>query len=113
VSGQSILPRLYPDRSLQSCIDPAHDPRYAYIFNWGEDPPWYIGPAIFAEKQGRLPSHRIPKNLLEPIFSQFIDDCQNYRPTEEYNRFVQELSEKMCFLYPKYPGMDVCKEVLL
>lgn len=61
----------------------------------------------------RATEDHIPVTLLEPIFAQFVDDCQNYRPTDEDNHFVQELSEQLCFFYPdKYSGIDVFKELL-
>jgi len=41
----------------------------------------------------------VPVTLLEPIFSQFVDDCQAYKPTGEDNRFVHELSRQMSRSY--------------
>lgn len=42
----------------------------------------------------------IPVTLLEPIFAQFVDDCQNYEPTDNDHAFVAELSREMCDFYP-------------
>ncbi|KAM6501181.1 hypothetical protein JOM56_004195 [Amanita muscaria] len=41
----------------------------------------------------------IPVMLLHPIFGQFIDDCENYKPTEKDNAFVLELSTAMSKFY--------------
>ena len=41
----------------------------------------------------------VPVTLLEPIFSQFIDDCQAYEQTGEDSCFVLELSRQMSHSY--------------
>ncbi|KIL58321.1 hypothetical protein M378DRAFT_86656, partial [Amanita muscaria Koide BX008] len=41
----------------------------------------------------------IPVTLLHPIFGQFIDDCDNYKPTAKDNAFVLELSTAMTQFY--------------
>jgi hypothetical protein len=92
---------------------------YCYAIE-DSDPPWYAAQqAISTSKQGqtvyrpRELADLVPLTLLERIFAQFVDDCQNYQPTDEGNRFVRELSEKMCFFYPdKYSEMDIFKKVL-
>ncbi|KAJ8583479.1 hypothetical protein M405DRAFT_799244, partial [Rhizopogon salebrosus TDB-379] len=92
---------------------------YCYAIE-DSDPPWYAAQqAISTSKQGQIvyrpreSEDLVPLTLLNRIFAQFVDDCQNYQPTDEDNRFVRELSEKMCFFYPdKYSGMDIFKEVL-
>jgi hypothetical protein len=78
-----------------SLVDPSVNKRYAYLSKWVEDPPWYgAESSILAAKQGQnvyhpdKASHIVPLTLLEPIFAQFVDDSQNYRPTDEDNRFV-------------------------
>ena len=40
-----------------------------------------------------------PVTLLHPIFGEFVDDCQNYKPTEVDNAFVLELSTEMSKIY--------------
>ncbi|OJA11766.1 hypothetical protein AZE42_06317 [Rhizopogon vesiculosus] len=105
---------------IRPSIDPSVNKRYAYLPQRVEDPPWYgTQSSILAAKRGQnvyppdKASHFVPLTLLEPIFAQFVDDFQNYRPTDEDNRFVRELSERMSFFYPdRYSGMDVLKEVL-
>ncbi|KAG1804344.1 hypothetical protein EV424DRAFT_1580656 [Suillus variegatus] len=37
--------------------------------------------------------------LLEPIFAQFVDDCQKRQPTNHDNNLVWRLSETMCAFY--------------
>ena len=41
----------------------------------------------------------LPVTLLEPIFSEFVDDCRAYEPTGEDSRFVHELSRQMARSY--------------
>ena len=41
----------------------------------------------------------VPVTLLEPIFSQFVDDCRGYEPTGEDSCFVLELSRQMSHSY--------------
>jgi len=41
----------------------------------------------------------VPVTLLQPIFAQFVDDCQNHQPTDDDNHLVAELSHKMCSFY--------------
>jgi hypothetical protein len=41
----------------------------------------------------------LPVTLLEPIFAEFVDDCQDYQPTDEDNNFVRKLSEDMSSFY--------------
>ena len=36
----------------------------------------------------------IPVTLLNPIFRQFVDNCQNHRPNEEDNKLVLELMQR-------------------
>ena len=45
----------------------------------------------------------IPVTLLEPIFAQFVDDCQNYEPTDDDHAFVAKLSHQMCNFYSTEP----------
>ncbi|KIL66082.1 hypothetical protein M378DRAFT_10374 [Amanita muscaria Koide BX008] len=42
----------------------------------------------------------IPVTLLHPIFGQFIDDCEKYKPMEKDNAFVLELLTVMSKFYP-------------
>ncbi|KAI0255340.1 hypothetical protein BJV78DRAFT_1350597 [Lactifluus subvellereus] len=44
-------------------------------------------------------STTIPVTLLHPIFGQFIDDCENNKPTAQDNALVLELSEAMSDFY--------------
>ncbi|OAX42201.1 hypothetical protein K503DRAFT_797388 [Rhizopogon vinicolor AM-OR11-026] len=41
----------------------------------------------------------VPVTLLEPIFAQFVDDCQEYQPTAKDSLFIRELSEEMYKYY--------------
>ncbi|KAG1779904.1 hypothetical protein EV702DRAFT_965107, partial [Suillus placidus] len=42
----------------------------------------------------------LPVTLLEPIFAEFVDDCQNHQPTAHDNEFVRQLSQEMTSFYP-------------
>jgi hypothetical protein len=41
----------------------------------------------------------IPVTLFEPIFAEFVDDCQNRQPTADDDSFVRQFSEKMSSFY--------------
>ncbi|KAG1723465.1 uncharacterized protein EDB91DRAFT_1255616 [Suillus paluster] len=48
----------------------------------------------------RRAADSLPVTLLERIFAEFVDDCQNYQPTAYDNDFVLQLSENMSSFYP-------------
>lgn len=83
--------------------------RAAYLTkNSPETPSIGASPAKFSETQKSdvYLCHRplaaydpVPVTLLEPIFSQFVDDCRVYEPTGEDSRFVLELSRQMSRSY--------------
>ncbi|KAG2086816.1 uncharacterized protein F5147DRAFT_791669 [Suillus discolor] len=51
--------------------------------------------------------------LLEPIFAEFVDDCQNHQLTVRNNDFVLQLSEKMASFYPnELAQMNTFRQVL-
>ncbi|KAG2100178.1 uncharacterized protein F5147DRAFT_813356 [Suillus discolor] len=51
--------------------------------------------------------------LLEPIFTEFVDNCQNHQPTVRDNDFVLQLSEKMASFYPnELTRMNTFRQVL-
>ncbi|KAG2120579.1 uncharacterized protein F5147DRAFT_562536 [Suillus discolor] len=65
-------------------------------------------PSAFSPKQKnqeylcnrpRGASDPVPVTLLERIFAEFVDDCQNRQPTDDDNDIVWQLSETMCSFY--------------
>lgn len=55
----------------------------------------------------------IPVTLMEPIFAEFLDDCQTYKPTDEDNCFVRNLSYQMSMFHPtELARMDEFREQL-
>ncbi|KAI0255336.1 hypothetical protein BJV78DRAFT_1179329 [Lactifluus subvellereus] len=56
----------------------------------------------------RVASATIPVTLLHPIFGQFIDDCENNKPTAQDNALVLELSEAMSDFYPNEDDRARC-----
>lgn len=55
----------------------------------------------------------VPVTLLEPIFAEFVDNCQKRQLTADDNRFAWELSERMCLFYESETSwMSVFREVL-
>jgi hypothetical protein len=86
-------------------VDILVDERYEYLKNDTEAPSIAGKPQYFSDMQKnkeflcirpREASGPVPVTLLEPIFAQFVDDCQSYQPTAEDNNFVWQLSEEMC-----------------
>ncbi|KAG2337141.1 hypothetical protein BDR05DRAFT_1048371 [Suillus weaverae] len=79
-------------------------------------------PSVFSEKQDkqeylcncpRRAADPVPVTLLEPIFAQFVDDCQNHQSTACDNDFVRQLSEKMSSFYPdELTQMNAFRQVL-
>lgn len=58
-------------------------------------------------------AHPIPVILLDRILAEFVDDCQNRRPTADDDSFVQQLSENMCSFYDDEPKrMHRFREIL-
>ncbi|KAL4062723.1 hypothetical protein V8B97DRAFT_2026677 [Scleroderma yunnanense] len=55
------------------------------------------GAEVFGTTQEK--QNPVPVALMEPIFAQFLDDCQTYKPTEKDNRFVRKLSYQMSTFY--------------
>ena len=41
----------------------------------------------------------VPVTLLEPVFAQFVEDCQTHQPSDEDNDFVGMLSHQMSIIY--------------
>ncbi|KAG1851653.1 hypothetical protein F4604DRAFT_1592308, partial [Suillus subluteus] len=61
----------------------------------------------------RRATDSLPVTLLEPIFAKFVDDCQDYQPTDQDNDFVRKLSENMSSFYPdEHSRMKVFRELL-
>ncbi|KAG2055286.1 hypothetical protein BDR06DRAFT_934328 [Suillus hirtellus] len=55
----------------------------------------------------------VPVTLLEPIFAQFVDDCQKRQPTDHDNNLVWRLSETMCDFYKdELARMNAFRDVL-
>ncbi|KAG1891729.1 uncharacterized protein F5891DRAFT_1210959 [Suillus fuscotomentosus] len=55
----------------------------------------------------------VPVTLLERIFAEFVDDCQNQQPTDHDNDLVWQLSEMMCSFYmDELARMDAFRHVL-
>ncbi|KAG1905493.1 uncharacterized protein F5891DRAFT_943915, partial [Suillus fuscotomentosus] len=79
-------------------------------------------PASFAATQDkeeylcnrpRRAADSLPVTLLEPIFGEFVDDCQNYQPTDHDNDFVWKLSENMSSFHPdELTRMNVFRHLL-
>ena len=61
----------------------------------------------------RRAADSLPVTLLEPIFAEFVDGCQNHQPTVCDNDFVWHLSEKMSSFYPdELTRMNVFRQLL-
>ncbi|KAG2058628.1 hypothetical protein BDR06DRAFT_1030345 [Suillus hirtellus] len=61
----------------------------------------------------RRAADSLPVTLLEPIFGEFVDDCQNYQPTDHDNDFVWKLSENMSSFHPdELTRMNVFRHLL-
>ncbi|KAG1748849.1 uncharacterized protein EDB91DRAFT_1334340 [Suillus paluster] len=61
----------------------------------------------------RRATDSLPVTLLERIFTEFVDDCQNYQPTAYDNDFVLQLSENMSSFYPdELTRMNVFRQLL-
>jgi hypothetical protein len=50
----------------------------------------------------------IPVTLLNPIFGEFVDNCENHKPTDRDNALVLELSTAMSAFYTKEGGRANC-----
>ncbi|KAG1893517.1 uncharacterized protein F5891DRAFT_985860 [Suillus fuscotomentosus] len=88
---------------------PAVDRRIAYLKKGAGSPSAGAKPSAFSTKQDqqeylcnrpRRAADPVPITLLEPIFAEFVDDCQNHQPTVRDNDVVLQLSEKMASFYP-------------
>ena len=54
-------------------------------------------PLFYCNRPSRTSS--TPVTLLHPIFGEFVDDCEIYKPTEVDNAFVLDLSTNMSEIY--------------
>ncbi|KAG1901794.1 uncharacterized protein F5891DRAFT_1187269 [Suillus fuscotomentosus] len=90
-------------------MDGAVDRRITYLKKGAGTPSASAKPSAFSTKQDqqeylcnrpRRAADPVPITLLEPIFAEFVDDCQKYEPTVHDNDFVLQLSEKMASFYP-------------
>ncbi|KAG2045763.1 hypothetical protein BDR06DRAFT_1015318 [Suillus hirtellus] len=88
---------------------PAVDQRIAYLKKGTGSPSASAKPSAFSMKQDQQEylcncpcraADLVPITLLEPIFTEFMDDCQNHQPTVHDNNIVLQLSEKMASFYP-------------
>ncbi|KAG2095268.1 uncharacterized protein F5147DRAFT_584655 [Suillus discolor] len=101
---------------------PAVDRRIAYLKKGAGTPSAGAKPSAFSTKQDqqeylcnrpRRAADPVPITLLEPIFAEFVDDCQKYEPTVHDNDFVLQLSEKMATFYPnELTRMNTFRQVL-
>ncbi|KAG1895096.1 uncharacterized protein F5891DRAFT_984546 [Suillus fuscotomentosus] len=101
---------------------PAVDRRIAYLKKGVGSPSAGVKPSAFSMKQDQQEylcnrPHRaadpVPITLLEPIFAEFVDDCQNRQPTVRDNNVVLQLSEKMAAFYPtELARMNTFRQVL-
>ena len=85
--------------------------RDLYVHDFPDKPPSSQGdPFQFLKlqrnKQHMIPCNRppwaassIPSTLLHPIFGEFKDDCQNYKPTAADNKLVLTLSTEMSHFF--------------
>ncbi|KAG1766754.1 hypothetical protein EV702DRAFT_789503 [Suillus placidus] len=87
---------------------PAVDRRFAYLKKGAGTPSAGAKPSAFSRKQDEqeylcnrpcTAADPVPVTLLEPIFAEFVDDCQNHQPTACDNEFVRQLSENMSSFY--------------
>ncbi|KAG1796018.1 uncharacterized protein HD556DRAFT_1471426, partial [Suillus plorans] len=79
-------------------------------------------PGVFSVKQEeqeylcnrpRRAANPVPVTLLEPIFAEFVDNCQNHQSMVYDNELVWRLSEKMSCFYPdELSRMNVFRHVL-
>ncbi|KAG1755294.1 uncharacterized protein EDB91DRAFT_285621 [Suillus paluster] len=101
---------------------PVVDRRVAYLQKGADTPSVGARPVAFAATQEeqeylcsrpRSAADSLPVTLLEPIFAEFVDDCQNYQPTVNDNAFVWQLLEKMPSFYPdELTRMKVFRQLL-
>ena len=96
-----------PSRPLESSLCQTQKLRQRYVESFPDTAPSSQGvPSEFAQLQrderrairwNRPPSatSSIPSTLLHPIFGKFIDDCENYTPSPDDNKFVWKLSMAM------------------
>ncbi|KAG2355629.1 hypothetical protein BDR07DRAFT_1492973 [Suillus spraguei] len=83
---------------------PLVDKRLVYLEKAIGAPSAGAKPASFAATQEkeeylcnrpRRAADSLPVTLIEPIFAEFVDDCQNHQPTDCDNDFVWKLSKNM------------------
>ncbi|KAG2054009.1 hypothetical protein BDR06DRAFT_1008193 [Suillus hirtellus] len=101
---------------------PAVDRQIAYLKKGAGTPSAGAKPSAFSMKQDQQEylcncscraADPVPITFLEPIFTQFVDDCQKYEPTVHDNDFVLQLSEKMAAFYPnELMQMNTFRQVL-
>jgi len=102
------FPPLHPDHHLACFLAPDFRPsnqRLAYLEMKSEGAPSSAAvPATFRKAQERHEClceamDHVPVILLERIFAEFVDDCQNLQPSARDNGFAKKLSEEMCSFY--------------
>ncbi|KAG1795983.1 uncharacterized protein HD556DRAFT_1290262 [Suillus plorans] len=101
---------------------PIVEQRLAYLKKGAGTPSAGARPAAFSQEQNnqeylcnrpRGAANPVPVTLLEPIFAEFVDDCQNRQPTDHDNDLVWQLSETMCAFYrDELARMDAFRDVL-
>ncbi|KAG1795979.1 uncharacterized protein HD556DRAFT_1526449 [Suillus plorans] len=101
---------------------PIVEQRLAYLKKGAGTPSAGARPAAFSLTQDnqeylcnrpREAANPVPVTLLEPIFAEFVDDCQNRQPTDHDNDLVWQLSETMCAFYKdELARMDAFRDVL-
>ncbi|KAG2336544.1 hypothetical protein BDR05DRAFT_1063613 [Suillus weaverae] len=124
------LSKVFTDGVERGCIHVViqHIPvivgrRLAYLEEGAGTPSIDGKPLPFAKKQEeqvgylcnrpRTAADPVPVTLLEPIFADFVDDCQNHQPTVVDNDFIRELSEKMSsFHTDELARMNTFRQVL-
>ncbi|KAG1904999.1 uncharacterized protein F5891DRAFT_1183658 [Suillus fuscotomentosus] len=132
--GETELSNVFADGIERGCIHivvqhpaiarqiPAVDRRIAYLKKGAGSPSAGAKPSAFSMKQDqqeylcnrpRRAADPVPITLLEPIFAEFVDDCQNHQPTVRDNDVVLQLSEKMASFYPnELARMNTFRQVL-
>ncbi|KAG2339563.1 hypothetical protein BDR05DRAFT_938849 [Suillus weaverae] len=96
----------------------AVDRRFAYLKKGTGTPSAGAKPSAFSIKQDEqeylcTAADPVPVTLLESIFAEFVDDCQNRQPTACDNEFVRQLSENMSSFYSdELTRMSVFRQVL-
>ncbi|KAG1767473.1 hypothetical protein EV702DRAFT_1146694 [Suillus placidus] len=100
----------------------AVDRQFAYLKKGADTPSAGAKPSAFSIKQDEqeylcnrphTAADPVPVTLLEPIFAEFMDDCQNHQQTACDNEFVRQLSENMSSFYSdELTRMSVFRQVL-